>query len=46
MTTNSLKNQLRHTMRRDLWITVAPAALLIGLAFAVKSSDAVTQVSA
>ena len=35
MTTNSLKNQLRHTMRRDLWLTVAPAVLLIGIAFAV-----------
>ncbi|MFY0523597.1 TAXI family TRAP transporter solute-binding subunit [Archangium gephyra] len=35
MTTNSPKNQLRHTMRRDLWLTVAPAALLIGIAFAV-----------
>lgn len=35
MTTNSLKNQLRHTVRRDLWLTVAPAALLIGIAFAV-----------
>jgi hypothetical protein len=35
MKTDSLKEQLRRTMRRDLWLTVAPAALIIGLAFAV-----------
>ncbi|WP_375765709.1 ABC transporter substrate-binding protein [Archangium gephyra] len=35
MTTNSVKDQLQRTTRRDLWLTVAPAALLIGIAFAV-----------
>jgi TRAP transporter TAXI family solute receptor len=35
MKKNMLKEQLQRTMRRDLWITVAPAALIIGIAFAV-----------
>ncbi|HEX5748259.1 MAG TPA: TAXI family TRAP transporter solute-binding subunit [Archangium sp.] len=35
MKTDSLKEQLRRTTRRDLWLTVAPAALIIGIAFAV-----------
>lgn len=34
MTADSLKQQLRRTLRRDLWLTLAPAVLLIGLAFA------------
>ncbi|NTX12840.1 ABC transporter substrate-binding protein [Myxococcus sp. CA051A] len=34
MTADSLKQQLRRTLRRDLWFTLAPAVLLIGIAFA------------
>jgi TRAP-type uncharacterized transport system substrate-binding protein len=35
MVANKLKEQFRRTWRRDLWITLAPAALIIGAAFAV-----------
>ncbi|MCY1077305.1 TAXI family TRAP transporter solute-binding subunit [Archangium lansingense] len=35
MKKDSIKEQLQRTTRRDLWLTVAPAALLVGLAFAV-----------
>lgn len=35
MKKDSLKEQLQRTSRRDLWLTVAPAVLLIGIAFAV-----------
>jgi TRAP transporter TAXI family solute receptor len=35
MKKDSLKEQLQRTTRRDLWLTVAPAALIIGVAFAV-----------
>lgn len=35
MKKDTLKEQLQRTTRRDLWLTVAPAALIIGLAFAV-----------
>ncbi|QSQ18933.1 ABC transporter substrate-binding protein [Pyxidicoccus parkwayensis] len=35
MKTDLLKGQLRRTLRRDLWLTLGPAAVLIGLAFAV-----------
>jgi TRAP transporter TAXI family solute receptor len=35
MNTEKLKDQFRRTLRRDLWITVAPAALVIGIAFTV-----------
>jgi TRAP-type uncharacterized transport system substrate-binding protein len=35
MNTDSLKEQLRRTIRRDLWIVIVPAALVIGAAFAV-----------
>ncbi|NNB90974.1 ABC transporter substrate-binding protein [Corallococcus exiguus] len=35
MKTNTLKAQLKRTLRRDLWIAVAPATLLIAVAFAV-----------
>ncbi|MCE9666441.1 ABC transporter substrate-binding protein [Myxococcus stipitatus] len=34
MTADSLKAQLRRTLRRDLWFTLAPAILLVGVAFA------------
>ncbi|WP_338867693.1 TAXI family TRAP transporter solute-binding subunit [Myxococcus stipitatus] len=33
MTADSLKQQLRRTTRRDLWLTLAPAVLLLGAAF-------------
>ncbi|MCP3097425.1 ABC transporter substrate-binding protein [Myxococcus sp. K15C18031901] len=33
MTADSLKTQLRRTLRRDLWLTLAPAILLVGIAF-------------
>ncbi len=33
MNTEKLKDQFRRTLRRDLWIAIAPAALVIGLAF-------------
>jgi TRAP-type uncharacterized transport system substrate-binding protein len=33
MNTEKLKEQFRRTLRRDLWIAVAPAALVIGIAF-------------
>jgi TRAP transporter TAXI family solute receptor len=33
--TDMLKQQLRRALRRDLWVTVAPAALIICAAFAV-----------
>jgi TRAP transporter TAXI family solute receptor len=35
MKTDKFREQLRRTLRRDLWITLAPATLLVGLAFAV-----------
>lgn len=34
MQKDSFKDQLRRTSRRDLWVTLVPVALLIGLAFA------------
>ncbi|MCP3061363.1 ABC transporter substrate-binding protein [Myxococcus sp. K38C18041901] len=34
MTADSLKQHLRRTLRRDLWLTLTPALLLIGVAFA------------
>lgn len=33
--TELLKQQLRRTLRRDLWMTLGPALLLVGAAFAV-----------
>ncbi|MFL5347802.1 MAG: TAXI family TRAP transporter solute-binding subunit [Hyalangium sp.] len=35
MKKETLREQLRRTLRRDLWIAIAPAALLISAAFAV-----------
>jgi TRAP-type uncharacterized transport system substrate-binding protein len=35
MNTEKLKEQFRRTLRRDLWIAIAPAALVIGVAFTV-----------
>lgn len=35
MKTDNLRQQLRRTLRRDLWITLAPTLLIIGIAFAV-----------
>lgn len=35
MTSDKLKQHLRRTLRRDLWMALVPAVLLIGLAFAV-----------
>jgi TRAP transporter TAXI family solute receptor len=35
MNTDTFKQQLRRTLRRDLWLTLAPAALVLGAAFAV-----------
>jgi TRAP-type uncharacterized transport system substrate-binding protein len=33
MNTEKLKDQFRRTLRRDMWIAVAPVALVIGIAF-------------
>jgi TRAP-type uncharacterized transport system substrate-binding protein len=33
MNTEKIKDQFRRTLRRDMWIAVAPAALVIGIAF-------------
>ncbi|ADO75011.1 TAXI family TRAP transporter solute-binding subunit [Stigmatella aurantiaca] len=35
MKTDNLRQQLRRTLRRDLWITIAPTLLIIGIAFAI-----------
>lgn len=35
MNTDKLKEQFRRTLRRDLWIAIVPAALVIGVAFTV-----------
>ncbi|MDC0710622.1 TAXI family TRAP transporter solute-binding subunit [Stigmatella sp. ncwal1] len=35
MKTDNLRQQLRRTLRRDLWITIVPTLLIIGIAFAV-----------
>ncbi|MCY1033956.1 ABC transporter substrate-binding protein [Corallococcus sp. BB11-1] len=35
MKTDSLKAQLKRTLRRDLWIAIVPAVLVIAVAFAV-----------
>lgn len=35
MNTEKLKEQFRRTLRRDMWIAIAPAALVIGVAFTV-----------
>ncbi|RKH31954.1 TAXI family TRAP transporter solute-binding subunit [Corallococcus sicarius] len=35
MKTDTLKAQIKRTLRRDLWLAIAPAALLIAAAFAV-----------
>ncbi|GMU03983.1 TAXI family TRAP transporter solute-binding subunit [Corallococcus caeni] len=35
MKTDTLKAQLKRTLRRDLWIAIAPATVLIAVAFAV-----------
>src|SRR5687768_10301766 len=35
MKTDKLKEQLRRTLRRDLWFTVGPAALVVCVAFAI-----------
>ncbi|RKG97266.1 C4-dicarboxylate ABC transporter substrate-binding protein [Corallococcus sp. CA053C] len=35
MKTDTLKAQIKRTLRRDLWLAIAPAALLVAAAFAV-----------
>ncbi|SET75740.1 TAXI family TRAP transporter solute-binding subunit [Stigmatella erecta] len=35
MKTDNLRQQLRRTLRRDLWITLAPTLLIIGIAFTI-----------
>ncbi|MFB1481183.1 TAXI family TRAP transporter solute-binding subunit [Corallococcus sp. RDP092CA] len=35
MKTDTLKSQLKRTLRRDLWFAIAPAVLVIAVAFAV-----------
>jgi TRAP-type uncharacterized transport system substrate-binding protein len=35
MKTDNLRQQLRRTLRRDLWITLVPTLLIIGIAFTI-----------
>jgi TRAP-type uncharacterized transport system substrate-binding protein len=35
MNTDKLKEQFRRTLRRDMWIAIAPAILVVGVVFAV-----------